>query len=116
MAFDLTTPGMDVRNTIFLTDPWDWSKSLPEKAVDFCSQPCQEKHLVKQREQFAALIDTYCPFKAGPVRVAEGKVFTFQPPPKALISSTLADMRRRRMSTATLWFANAVLCAVRTSR
>src|SRR5436853_7124784 len=63
-----------------------------------------------------ARVDAYCPFEICPLSLAEGNAFTFQPPPNALISKTLADMRRRRMSTASLWFANAVLCAVRTSR
>jgi hypothetical protein len=54
IAFELTKPGSDVKNTIFLTDAWDQGKALQENALHFCSQQCQDKFLMKWREHLAA--------------------------------------------------------------
>ncbi|HKN36056.1 MAG TPA: hypothetical protein VJX16_22680 [Terriglobales bacterium] len=54
VAFELTTPGRDVRNTIFLADRWDGSTALQEGALHLCSQRCQEEYLITWREQSAA--------------------------------------------------------------
>ena len=53
IAFELTTPGTEVRNTIFVADRWDRAKALQENALHFCSQQCQEKYLAMWREQLA---------------------------------------------------------------
>jgi hypothetical protein len=51
-----------------------------------------------------------------PVRQKSGKAVTSHPPPIALISSTLASIRRRRMSTALRSLASAPVRAVMTCR
>src|ERR1700678_2037910 len=45
-----------------------------------------------------------------------GSSDTVHPPPRALISSTLASMRRLRISTSFRSFCSAIVCAVSTCR
>ena len=45
-----------------------------------------------------------------------GRFETFQPPPRALISSTVASMRRRWISVSFRSFARAAVCEVTTWR
>jgi len=54
LIIELTKPGTEIRNTIFIVDQWDARKAMDPQASCFCSRACEDSYLAARHRQLVA--------------------------------------------------------------
>jgi len=54
LVIELSKPGTDIRNTIFILDGWDVKQAHDPNSVCFCSARCKDRYLADRHQQLVA--------------------------------------------------------------